>query len=189
MTGIVKTTTYDQITAALQMLGSELSAGECHGMLCGALCGPEAFDAEGWFQHVIGYEEDLHLSSLDLNHVVHVLVRDTQSGLSSQEFEFALLLPDDDTSLADRAQGLSDWCHGFISGFGLAAVSELSEDAKDFLKDLRQISRIEVGESDAKADEQAFFELSEYCRIGAMLLREETRFDESTTLNETPKLH
>ena len=49
--------------------------------------------------------------------------------LRGDEMEFELLLPDDDAPLEQRATALSQWCQGFLYGFGTggsrASASEL----------------------------------------------------------------
>ena len=147
-------------------------------MLCGMLCSPERFDAELWLRHVTGYAEaPIGSDSLPAETLAE-LARETQSAMNTDDFSFHLLLPADERPLSLRTAALGGWCRGFLSGFGLTRpdMTQLSRDSREFLADIGRISQVDSREPGAEVAESSFFEIVEYTRMGAMLLREETRF-------------
>jgi hypothetical protein len=91
--------------------------------------------------------------------------------------DFQLLLPDDDAPLAERAMALSQWCQGFLYGFGTGGAvprDRLSGEVEEVLRDLTHISQasVETG-ADAEEEEQAYTEIIEYVRAGVQLIHDE----------------
>ncbi|MBM5784290.1 MAG: UPF0149 family protein [Cyanobacteria bacterium K_DeepCast_35m_m1_288] len=165
---------YSAVSEALSMLDSDVDPAECHGMLCGMLCSPAGFATEAWLEHLAGYtggplEEDV-------DEALHSLLQNTVLGMDSDEFAFELLLPDDDEPLVIRTDALGGWCRGFLSGFGVTrGATGMSHESQEFLGDLYRISQVDPEETTGEAGEQAFLEIVEYARMGAILLREENR--------------
>jgi len=177
MTEYSDTALYESVESALSLMDCDISAAECHGMLCGILCGARHFDAAVWLGHATGYQGEISLSDLGAGHALTVLLEETIAGFSAEDFTLQVLLPADDHSIAVRAEALGSWCRGFLSGFGLgdlADVAHLSDDSQGFLRDLSEIGRVDAVDSDDSGDEFALMEVCEYTRMGAMLLREET---------------
>jgi hypothetical protein len=119
------------------------------------------------------------------------LYHDTRAQLCSASFDLALLLPGDDTSLDERIRCLSQWCSGFLSGFGSAGIpgqSQLSDDSEDVLRDLAAIVQID-GDDDDEGSEEDFMEVTEYVRMAALALYMEYADDselEAPAEDETP---
>ena len=101
----------------------------------------------------------------------------TTESLDASECTFDLMLPDDEEPLVQRTAALGSWCHGFLAGLGLAGVGDhhksLSGDAREFLDDVQEMSRIESDPDEDDEAEAAYAELVEYLRVGVLLLREE----------------
>ena len=97
--------------------------------------------------------------------------------LRGDEMEFQLLLPDDDAVLMERALALSQWCQGFLYGFGTGGAvprEQLSAEVEEVLRDLTHISQaaVETG-AEAEEEEQAYAEIVEYVRAGVQLIHDE----------------
>ena len=165
---------YTSVSDALSVLESDVEPAECHGMLCGMLCSPDGFATEDWLQHLAGYTgEDLGEA---VDETLRDLLQSTVRGMDSDEFAFELLLPDDEEPLVVRTDALGGWCRGFLSGFGVArGATGMSHESQEFLGDLYRISQVDPAEATGEAGEQAFLEIVEYARMGAILLREENR--------------
>ena len=177
MTKYSDTALYESVESALSLMDCDIGAAECHGMLCGLLCGARHFDASIWLGHATGYQGEINLSDLGAGHALTLLLEDTIAGFSADYFALQVLLPADDHPVAVRADALGSWCRGFLSGFGLgdlAEVAQLSDDSQGFLQDLDKIGRVDAVDLDDRRDEFALMEVCEYTRMGAMLLREET---------------
>lgn len=165
---------YDMVAGALALMESDVDPAECHGMLCGMLCSRRRFEPRAWLRHLSGYDDSLALN-LTPDHALSVLVRETLSGMDADDYSFNLLLPAEEDALAARAGALGSWCRGFLSGFGLGEMRELSRESREFLTDLSRISEVDPNEAASEAGEQAFWQIVEYTRMGAILLREEHR--------------
>ena len=169
---------YESVDSSLSLMDCDIGAAECHGMLCGMLCGAQHFDSGVWLGHMMGYSDDHSWSDLGSGHALTQLLAETVAGFSADDFALQVLLPSDDHSLQQRTQALGCWCRGFLSGYGLSSDAVdptlLSDDSQSFLRDLDAIGRVETVDVDEDGDEFAFMEVCEYARMGAMLLREET---------------
>ena len=165
---------YEQVSDALSAIDSDLDPAETHGVLCGMLCGPQAFDVDAWLAHLVGYADDAPVGSLTAEHPLLRLVGSTEASFGGGEFGLRLLLPADDETLGHRAEALGLWCRGFLSGFGLhGAVPGLTEDAREFLQDLARISQLDPDQANNEAGERDFQEIVEYARTGAQMLYDE----------------
>jgi len=167
---------YESVESALSLMDCDISASECHGMLCGILCTEQHFDAGIWLNHTVGYGDGFSGRDLGAGHALTQLLDETVDGFSTDDFSLELLLPSDEHSLRLRAQALGCWCRGFLSGFGLGDLTDpksLSDDSQGFLRDLVEIGRLDADDVSEVNDEFAFMEICEYTRMGTMLLQEE----------------
>jgi uncharacterized protein YgfB (UPF0149 family) len=102
------------------------------------------------------------------------------------EADFELMLPDDDEPLEMRIEALGAWCQGFVYGLAVGGIkedTELPEDSKELITDILEISRagyvadneaeLATDEGNSEEDEVAFMEVSEYVRMGVLLIYEE----------------
>ncbi|MDO6565184.1 UPF0149 family protein [Amphritea sp. 1_MG-2023] len=149
------------------------SAAELHGLLCGYLSAGARFNHEAWLK--------LAMELTDISDFRHesskLAFTDLYDGVVAQleqsDFGFQLMLPDDDLSMAERAEALGCWCQGYLSGFGLQGGhtnESLSGELKEALSDMAQIAQIEL-EPDADEDNEAdLMELQEYVRISSMMI-------------------
>jgi len=153
---------------------------ECHGLLCGLLCCNIGVTAGDFLGHLAAMQL-LTDPGETLAGVMVEAWESTGRQLDDEELGFELWLPDDDESLEERAISLAQWCSGFLAGLGSGCSLEgLSEEAREALADLMEISRAELssgpGEAaDNEEDESAFTEIVEYVRIVALSLQEEFR--------------
>jgi uncharacterized protein len=171
-------TAYGELAETLSRIGHPGAAAEYHGTLCGALSvlPPEQIDLLSLIE--AGAREPLAADAQArpwlerFRHEVLVALQDEQMG-------FNLLLPDDDAELGQRVQALADWCEGFL--YGLASrpgldLSQVSEDARDILRDFSEFTRASLGDDeDAELEETAYTELVEYVRVAAQLVFMELR--------------
>ncbi len=176
-----------QLEGLLFDVDAMLGATESHGALCGMLCAQGATDVAQWMLHVLGEREegskDLQQAGKMLLHIHQVTVEQ----MNDSDVEFDLMLPDDDELLEARVEALGVWCQGFVYGLAAGGVKEdtdLPEDSKELIKDILEISRAGYAaddeaelnasvENDNDEDEVAFMEVSEYVRMGILLIYEE----------------
>jgi uncharacterized protein YgfB (UPF0149 family) len=166
--------TFPEVARVLQSLQSSVAAAESHGCLCGALCTVQQYPVETWLDELV---PDADEDAADDRATLRLLFADTIRALRGDEMEFHLLLPDDDAPLVERAMALSQWCQGFLYGFGTGGAvprERLSGEVEEVLRDLTHISQasVETG-ADAEEEEQAYAEIIEYVRAGVQLIHDE----------------
>lgn len=156
---------------------------ECHGVLCGMICGDHGHSAKEFMTH-LGTLELLSDSAAGLRDMMHDAFKSTMQQLSDEELRFDLWLPDDDQPLDERTLALAHWCTGLLAGLGLGGpMPSLSSEATEALEDLKEIARAEFADdagnkdqaAESEANEEAFYEIVEYIRVVTLILREEMR--------------
>ncbi len=170
-------TEFTDLKQILTSAGAVCGPAECHGTVCGALCA--GVDGGGeWLTHLL----DAASGSADAQKACRrelMALRDLSRGLlQSGTLEFAPLLPDDETGLAERTAALGEWCQGFLYGMGLAGerlpLEQLPDEAGEVLRDMGQIAQAGFeGGAEDEEDETAYAEIVEYVRVGVQLLFEE----------------
>jgi uncharacterized protein YgfB (UPF0149 family) len=152
---------------------------EIHGLLCGLVCAGAAVDGDDWRTRLEPelFRDDLQILATEA--FLNELFAITLSQLNSDDFNFSLLLPDDEVLLSQRARALSGWCQGFLSGLGLGGMEKsqaLPAAVQEFLRDLVAIAQLDCELSEAdEVEEQSYIELVEYVRIGVLLVNQELR--------------
>ena len=166
--------TFPEVARVLQTLQSSVAAAESHGCLCGALCTTQQYPLEAWLDELVPEPQP---DPADDRGPLRLLFADTLRTLRGDEMDFQLLLPDDDDPLVERASALSQWCQGFLYGFGTGRPvprDELTGEVEEVLRDLTHISQasVETG-TDSEEEEQAYAEIVEYVRAGVQLIHDE----------------
>ncbi|NCU00866.1 UPF0149 family protein [Candidatus Macondimonas diazotrophica] len=147
------------------------SPSECHGQICGLLCGDAARDriealVDQWACDGQGRIDQ------DVVDLLRRLVIESQTALSGIELDFALLLPDDAAPLEARVGGLSEWTQGFLYGLIEAGMdwADAPDPLREVITDFAEIARLRGAGLTDEEDEQAYAELVEYVRVGALLM-------------------
>lgn len=167
---------FDAVERALAAGGSAVHAAEAHGCLCGALCARRVYLPSEWLEEILADAEDQG-AVVRLTGPLADLYEGSGADLASGDLEFSPLLPDDQAAIQDRVTALAEWCHGFLYGIGASgtlAKIELSDEVQEFLGDLTEMTRVDAsGEDVGEAEEEAYFELVEYVRMGVQLVYDE----------------
>lgn len=160
---------YAELAVELDAQETGLDPAELHGSLCGWLAGAGAHDRAGWFAAVMA---DPLLPTPAPDGLLDRLYVASLQQLESPDFEFELLLPDDERPVNERGDALLAWGRGFLGGFGLAAGESppLSEESSEALADLARITASELAYDEPGADEEALGEVAEFVRVAVMLL-------------------
>jgi yecA family protein len=163
---------YCELNKLLTMLGSDADASDCHGFLCGHICVNESPMSKIWEEYLDIHSNDEKLTTEFLEEI-EAMVSEIIRLLESPEYDFSLLLPDDNTSISDRVSALSEWCHGFLNGFAQRQDADQAledEDVRELIENFTRICQLEVTEHPDESDEKALFELVEYVRMGAIFI-------------------
>jgi uncharacterized protein len=186
--------TFPEIARVLQDMQSSVPAAESHGCLCGALCTTAHYSVERWLDELVAQADNVDEDQADRADAGHqplsLLFADTVRALRGDEMEFELLLPDDDNALEDRAVALSQWCQGFLYGFGSGEPvdpQQLPPDVDEVLRDLTHIGRATVESRDgSEEEEQAYAQIVEYVRVGVQLIHDELMDAREREAGEAP---
>lgn len=161
---------YEQLGELLEAAGVDLIPAEFHGQLTGLWCRRTELP------------RDLGLSDVNPESCTLEPLRDFATALWRQLEDpagsFDLMLPADDASLTQRVDALAEWCDGMLYGIGHAGqldVEEYGEEVGEALRDLAEISNIELAPSGGEDDESAYAEIVEYLRVVAQTLYIELR--------------
>ena len=89
-----------------------------------------------------------------------------------------------------QVNALGEWCQGFLIGLSLGGVEDfqaLPDDAKEIARDLVEIARAGTSYelSGLEDDEEAFVELVEFIRVGALLINEELHPNKISQVEDT----
>jgi hypothetical protein len=169
--------TFREIARVLESAGSQVVAAEGHGCLCGALCTTADYTLERWLDELVAIDGEDPEGEVAPDDALRLLFIDTQRALRGDEMEFEPLLPDDDEPLERRATALSQWCQGFLYGFGTGKPTrdeDLKGPVNEVLRDLSHLAAAAVDVGAAGEDEEeAYAEVVEYLRVGVQLVHDE----------------
>lgn len=168
---------YDQFSSVLTQANSTLHPAEAQGALCGLLCLSSQPNIGLWYSFILDQSKDQStpFPASQLEADLQELREQTEADFSPTSGGITLLLPADNTDLPGRLTALSEWCEGFMYGLGAGGLldeKKLPETAREFITDVREISRLDP-ESDDEQAEHYYMELVEYLRVGVLLFREE----------------
>lgn len=117
---------FDELADWLLTVDSRFSPSELHGAYIGGLCGTMRLSSAKWSQFglaVMGASEHVikqfgELAEAALGGMAH----EQLAILSHEDLGFQPFLPDDDETIEQRTECLSQWCKGFLGGFAEAQV-------------------------------------------------------------------
>jgi len=174
---------FDLIQDALEQLDAETGAAEAHGIASGMLCVSLDTHVGAWVNALFEGESERLPNTDELNPMVLDLFKHTAEFLHADQFEFDLLLPDEDDALEIQAQALGEWCQGFLYGLGCSGLSEqdkLGEESQSILKDLSEIAKLDPqANAQDESDAEALCELHEYVRVAVQIVMMEIQLEKS----------
>lgn len=170
------TITYGYLSDLLVPLQIILDPAELHGVLCGKFCGGADPSETDWLLEAVEELDFTQPPDHAVRAALSALFHQTRQQVAQQELDVQLLVPDDDEDIGDRVACLSNWCQGFLVGFGAAGKvgeAELSSYAKEALEDLAAIGMVGLDRDDAaamRAAENDYTEVLEYVRMAVAAL-------------------
>jgi yecA family protein len=166
---------YQIFVESIAVLALPISGSELHGIMCAYLCAGETSKGDTYLRALIKHQavEGLRAAASALFELYAV----SQQQITHFDFEFQLLLPDDDQSLVERAKAFSEWCEGFTQGLTLVGVGfdELEEEeAQEALQHLTEFAQLDHEALHVEEDdEHSFMEISEYARLAVLRIYED----------------
>ncbi|AHE98758.1 UPF0149 family protein [Thioalkalivibrio paradoxus] len=160
----------------LRSAGLPCSAPAAHGLLTGCLVADPGTTGAA-LERALGEAQPVTTAAAGLlPRAVEALRLDLLRAFNDAELSFEPMLPGEAASLQERTRALGEWVDGFLGGFGQTPRSgeqAPSPQAAELLRDFAEIARIEPEPDDTEEHEQALAELTEYVRVGVMLLADE----------------
>lgn len=164
---------YGELTQALNKTTLKLHPSQVHGLISGILCGNPKSTA-AWEELVTGGKE-----STQTHQLLQTLYDASAKQLADFLFEFELVLPSDSDDLPVRAEALTLWCQGFLTGLKLAQIQIVDREPSEIteaINDLIEIAKMNYEEVVAsEEDEDAYIELVEYVRMAVILIYQDLR--------------
>jgi uncharacterized protein YgfB (UPF0149 family) len=180
---------YDRFIESIAVLALDASGSELHGIMCGFLCAGADSQGETYLRALLNNKKDEASRAAFL--AMFAVFSISQQQISNFDFEFELLLPDENESLIDRAGAFSKWCEGFTQGLSMAGVGIdqfYDEEAQDAFQHLIEFAELDTDSLDVdEEDEKALMEVSEYARMavirlhGDLVMNERERGGSETT--------
>jgi yecA family protein len=168
---------YDELASALERCASTHTPSEAQGFALGLLMAGVEEPYVSWELELYSDFDPTDVLAGECRALLDQLFETTAADLGSSREGLQLLLPQDILVNQRRLSAVRDWCQGFLYGFGLAGDGLLkkgSEQMQDLLRDIAEITRLQVEDDDNSAENQeALIEIEEYLRVGVMLLRDE----------------
>jgi len=178
---------FETLNQALSETALQFHPSEAHGLISGVLSGDLSGKAV-WEDIVMG-EEDSPETRVLLQTVFQASAKQLQDFL----FEFQLLLPPDEEALSLRAEALTLWCQGYLTGLKLVKVQLVGRSASDMteaIDDMIEISKIHYEDVvQNEEDEAAYTELVEYVRMAAIVIYQEIHDEHEKSDKNSKYLH
>lgn len=178
---------YRELTQALNKTALKLHSSQVHGLICGILCGNPKSNA-AWEELVTGGKETPKTHEL-----LQSLYDASAHQLEEFLFDFHLILPPDSQELPNRAEALTLWCQGFLSGLKLVQVQIVEREpgeVTEAINDIIEIAKMNYEEVVAsEEDEAAYMELVEYIRMAVILIYQDIREAEAVKKSTSSSNH
>ncbi len=169
--------TCDDLDDLLSANHFPMSFSELHGLLSGLLSA--GFDAgTPWIQYIkTAIDDDNYVFSNELLEVFEELKQQTHASISDNSFSFEIMLPEDNHPLSERLLALSQWCQGFLLGYGLIIGDSPihNKEVDEALQDMVALSQVDIETEETESAEQDFVTISEHVRVAAQVIMFETK--------------
>lgn len=157
---------YAELSKALSETTSKMHASQAQGFMCGVLCGHVEHNA--WMSLVTGDEKPAKNETLQATYDV------TAKQLKDFSFELAMILPGENAALPERAEALTLWCQGLLTGLKLAGIPIVDREPSEIteaIDDIIEIAKMDYDEVvPSEEDEEAYTELVEFVRMAVILI-------------------
>lgn len=162
---------FDELKRWSERLGIPHHPSEVHGLIAGWICSGANWQQDSARATLAGWL-DASIESADFA-LLEALHSEALAGLEDDDFGFRIKIPDDAAPLNERTRATSQWCSGFLAGFGMTGryqEQDLNADISEVFADLQQISRVVDEVPDDDENEADLIEIGEYVRMSALLI-------------------
>jgi uncharacterized protein YgfB (UPF0149 family) len=174
---------YDKLDALRKSASIDMSPPEMHGGICSHIC----FKSDH-FEEYMPYEKSDDGASVSVQiaayrkALLRIIETDTKR-LNEGDLSFGLIIPDETSSIKERAEALSIWCQGFIDGVSFLLTDQKlkidqsrTKESFEIIEDFTQISTLDPHSINEEVDEElALMELIEFVRLSVQMIYDEFR--------------
>ena len=174
---MTKKISYAELNQVLKTIDAQMNASEVHGLLTGMLCLSPTMQETVMRAMLVENFDCAQISKKEWS-LLKKLASQIVDDFNKSTVIFILLLPDDDSNLAQRVEALGGWCRGYLSGLALAGLTEhdlQNEVVNELVQDLSNIANISIETGSSEEDETNYMELVEYLRIAVQNIQLELR--------------
>jgi len=188
---MTKTPDFFELETALQKADADYSVTEAQAIACGMLSVNISADKIAWVQLIFGEINTSSASQESINQETAIKLLGELFDYSKQQLQdsnlaFELMLVDDKESLYARVTSMQEWCAGYLLGVSMAGITDhakLPEDSRELLADFTEIGTSgNFDLEDENTSEEALEEISEYIRMGVLLINEELQPIKQSTM-------
>ena len=176
---------YDLAKDALQKLNTDDTISSAHGLLCGFYCVKQDISLDDWLNEVLVSIDLNNILEKESHQVMAEIFNNTSEQLADPTLNFWPIIADDICPLREQANTLVDWCQGFLVGLGLSSVQTSDEQVLEMIKDISEISQLEVDLLDNEENAQDFYEIVEFVRMGVLFIQETLQPSKQDFINPT----
>ena len=158
---------YLELEHKLRATPWQSGASEAHGVLTALACSGTTPD------NIRNRGEVFQLSDREHIDIIEGLFAMVYRDLENEQPGFNLLLPSIDESQLARAEAISSWCQGFITGLCRDDTHILNSDiteVRETLADVMEIAHIELDPNSVDDNERALVEIEEFLRVAIQLV-------------------
>lgn len=180
---------FDALNLELEREDMLLSAAEMHGMVSGIIASGAPLVTSEWQALLADLANEGQAFSPSMKRLLADMNEMIASDLADPELGFQLLLPGDEEPLNERLKALTDWVQSFLVGFGVNQqnLTEASDDLREAIQDMAEIARLSDDVDANEEGERAFYEVTEYVRITAIMCFNELASVAATASTVAPK--
>jgi uncharacterized protein len=164
---------YSELEWALDKTTLKLHPSQVHGLISGILSGNTDGNV-AWEELVTGGKDPAKTQEV-LQHLYDA----TSKQLEDFLFEFQVIMPEDEDDLKDRAEALTLWCQGFLTGLkfvNITIVDRKPSEMTEAINDIIEIAKMNYEDVvSSEEDEAAYVELVEFVRLAAILIYQDMR--------------
>ncbi len=181
---------FETVSQTLAPFDPPIGAAYLHGLWCGLIVGEQYCKPQDWLDLAWNSTDVWEGLSPQTQRVLLQLAEQTIVALTTFDFGFELLLPNDEVSLQLRANAVNEWCLGFVLGLQNQTYQHtlLTGDGAQALADLTKICEMDFGIIECEEEEQSYMEIVEFVRIAVLTIHQ--NFLENTrSRGDTRSIH
>ncbi|SFV68548.1 FIG001590: Putative conserved exported protein precursor [hydrothermal vent metagenome] len=176
-----------EVEHAMSHLNVDDDASYAHGVLCGMVVVKGKINLDEWLNEVIVSIDFNNLLEKQSHNLLTILFERTIAQLADPVLRFELLIIDENDDLQNQLKALKSWVSGFILGLGFGKIRTKNEEVLDIIKTLSLISGSTDEIENNDENENDFYEIAEFVRMGVLFIQEELHHNQKQHVPTTIK--